>query len=346
MATVGGQNYTTLSDMKASLDPNGMPARIINTLALDNTILDDMPWVEANGITSHLTTQFGTIPAVGTRMINQGAAFNKAQTRQVTDVFALFEDNNFVDKELMAINGPIYRMNQDVAKIEGFRQAAATAFVYASVASDATKFNGLTSRYHTMTGAQKGNIQYQTVNCYTGSTPTSGSLTSMWLLAWGESNVHGVYPKGSVAGIEVLDRGMITIPDSQTPSCLLHGYVTNIAWRPGLAVPNYRSVVRLCNIDTTSNAGGIQTFETASDTSPDIVRWMVQSEVRLPQDIGGKKIWYCNDVVYGFLAANLNNKKNVYITRKELMDAQPILYVNGIPVHRVDAILNNESTVV
>jgi len=340
-AIVGGQNYTTLSDIKGSLDPNGMPARVINTLALDNTILNDIPFVEANGITSHLTTQAASIPVVGTRMINQGAPFNKAATRQVTDVFTLLEDNNFIDKELYNINGPAYRMNQDILKIEGFRQSAASIFMYGDSNADATKFNGLATRYHTMVGAQKGNIQYQTMSA--GGT-TSGSCTSAWLVAWGETNIHGIFPKGSIAGIETLDRGMLTIPDAG--GNLMHGYVTNIAWRPGLAVPNYRSVVRVANLDTSANVGGIGTFETTSDTAPDIDRWMVQAEVRLPENIGGNKIWYVNDTIYAYLAAYLNNKKNVYITRQELMDKQPQIYINGIPVHRVDALLSTESVVV
>ncbi len=44
---------------------------------------------------------------------------------------------------------------------------------------------------------------------------TGDTLTSIWLVSWGDNTVHGIYPKGSKSGLEHEDLGRLTVADEK-----------------------------------------------------------------------------------------------------------------------------------
>ena len=64
MATLNTNGYATLLDIAKRLDPNGKAARIAEVLTIDSPLLQDMPWVEANGADGHLITQRSALPSL------------------------------------------------------------------------------------------------------------------------------------------------------------------------------------------------------------------------------------------------------------------------------------------
>lgn len=334
-------NTVTLHDVRQRMDPNGMLAKVVEVLNLENYILEDIPWLEGNLPTGNETTIRTSIPTINTRSFNAGAANVKTTTRQVTDTCCILETNSEIDRDLLRIqNNPEgFRMSEDLGIAEAFRQAVANYIFYGDSYSSPEQFNGFAVRYSTMVGAQKGNIQYQTISA-------GGSLavnTSAWLVNWGETSVCGIFPQNTQAGLRVQDMGCIPITDASGNR--LWVYSTNIQWMPGLAVKNFRGVARVCNIDTTN----LQTFGTASDTSPNLVKFMILAQNRIPLQFQAGLCWYVNELVYSYLECMLASKNpgggQVYITRQELMNKPPQLFVNGVPVKKCDALLSNESTV-
>ena len=70
--------------------------------------------------------------------------------------------------------------------------------IYGSTAANPERFTGLAERFNTLntaTAASAGNV----VDAG-GATATN---TSMWLIGWGQNTVHGIFPKGGNAGLQV-----------------------------------------------------------------------------------------------------------------------------------------------
>ncbi len=64
---------------------------------------------------------------------------------------------------------------------------------------------------------------------------------SIWLVTFAPRKIYGVYPKGTKAGLESIDRGLTKNTDSVGS---LWAYETTHRWRCGLAVEDFRYACR------------------------------------------------------------------------------------------------------
>jgi len=336
--TLIGTNTVTLADIKARTDPNGLMSQVLEVLSLENQILADMRWMEGNLPTGNVSTQRSSIPKPGTRRLNEGATKHKSSSKQVTDTCCLMEDNSEIDEEVLALapNKEAYRKSEDAAFTEGFRQEVARLVFYGNSDAYETEFNGLDVRFNKLSTV-KTKPGYQII-----SAGGSGNVNaSAWLIdhdANGQG-MTGIYPKGSIAGLDTRDMGLLRLTDTNNNP--FYGYCTNFKYKPGIAVKNFRKVSRVGNIDTTA----LQTFGLATgDTSPALIQKFILAQNRI-HNKGGNAVWYVNELVYSWLQIMLMDKKNVYITRQELMGKAPQLYFNGDVVHMCDALLSTEATI-
>lgn len=336
MTTVA-TNTVTLSDILARQDPNGLMARVLEVLSLENQILADMRWMEGNLPTGNVTTQRTSIPTPGARRLNEGAGKAKSSTKQVTDTCCILEINSEIDEEVLALapNKESYRASEDAAFTEGFRQKVAQLVFYGNTDANEAEFNGLDVRFNKISTV-KNKPGNQII-----SAGGSGSVNaSAWLIdhdANGQG-VTGIYPRGSTAGLDTRDMGLLRLTDASGNP--FYGYCTNFKWKPGIAVKNFKKVARVANIDTTN----LQTFGSGSDISPLLIQKFILAQNRI-QDMSGNAVWYVNELLYSWLQIMLMDKKNVYITRQELMGKSPQLYFNGVPVRKCDALLSTEATI-
>jgi hypothetical protein len=332
MATLG-TNVLTLADIKSRQDPNGMMAKIVEVLNQENGIIDDIPWLEGNLPMGNQTTMRTSIPAPGIRGLNSGVAPGKSSTKQVVDTCCILEANSEVDKDIMKrANDPAgFRLQEDLAYAEGFRESAAKYLFYGDTNADPEQFNGLAVRFNSLAGAVKGNAAYQIVDAG-GAGATN---TSVWLVNWHEDVVTGIFPKGSNAGLNISDKGEQRVLDAAGNP--FYAYCTNMQWQLGLAVKNFKGISRIANIDTTTSALA----------NLDIVSLIINAKNKIPTSLmKGNSVLYVNDAVYNKIELSLINKNNVYITRQELMGKAPVLYVAGIPIKKCDALLSTESRIV
>jgi hypothetical protein len=159
----------------------------------------------------------------------------------------------------------------------------------------------------------------------------------MWLIVWGD-NIHGIYPKGSTAGLSRKNLGEQMIQNSDGSK--YQALVDHFKWDCGLAVNDWRYVVRI-NIDAedlTKNAG----------SGPDLIDLMAQAVDLIPNLNAGRPVFYANRTVRGFLRRQIMNKvasstlSIEQITRPNGAH-QHVPMFDGIPVRRCDALLNTES---
>ena len=321
----------TLADVARRLDRDGKIDKLAEILNQTNEVLDDMVFVEGNLPTGHKTTIRTGLPTATWRILNYGVQPSKSTTAQVTDTCGMLEAYAEVDKKLADLNGNTaeFRLSEDRAFIEAMNQQMAQTLFYGNVAVAPERFHGLAPRFGAMSGsASSANIL--------SAGGAGANNTSVWLVCWGENTVHGIYPKGSKAGLQHEDKGQVTLQDPGGGS--YEGYRSHYQWDIGLTVRDWRYVSRVANIDVTA-------LTKDAATGADLIDLMVQALELLPDLKMGRPAFYCNRTVRSFLRRQIANKKNVHLSMQEVAGKRVVAF-DEIPVRRVDQIINTESAVV
>lgn len=325
-----GDKWPTLLDV-ASRTENGKIAKtIVELLSETNEIIDDMVWVQANDGSGHKTTVRSGIPMGTWRKLNYGVQPTKTTTVQIKDACGMLEAYAEIDKSLADLNGntAAFRLSEDRGHLEGLNIQFADTLIYGNTDLDPEKFMGLAPRFSQISGAENGS------NVISGGGAGSDN-TSIWLIVWGPNTVHGIYPNGSKAGLSHRDLGEVTLEDANKGK--YQGYRTHYKWDCGLTVRDWRYIVRIANIDVSdlTKTGG---------TGADLVDLMIQALEIVPNLTSGRPAFYVNRTVRSFLRRQIVNKDNVMLSMDQVA-GKKVLTFDGVPVRRVDAILNTEATV-
>lgn len=324
--------YPTLLDVTKRLDPDGKIDVIGEILNQTNEILDDMVFKEGNLPTGHRGTIRSGLPTPTWRKLYGGVQPTKSRTVQITDSCGMLEDYAEVDKALADLNGntSAFRLSEDRAHIEGMSQKFATSIFYESELVTPEAITGLTPRFNSRSAENASNI--------IGSTTDNSDNTSMWLIVWGD-NVHGIYPKGSKAGLQMEDKGQVTIENIDGNNGRMEAYRTHYRWDVGLHVKDWRYVVRIVldQEDLVKNAA----------TGPDLIDLMAQATEMIPNINAGRAAFYCNRTVRGFIRRQIMNKTINTMTIEQITRPNgAMIHVptfDGIPIRRCDALLNTEA---
>ena len=332
MATLG-TNALNLMDWAKRLDPQGKTAEIVEMLAQTNEILLDMQWREGNLPTGHRTTIRTGLPTVYWRMINQGVPPSKSQTAQIDEQTGMLEAWSEVDKDLLKLNGnqASFRLSEARAFIEAMNQEMASTLFYGNVGIAQEEFTGLAPRYSAISGA--GNADNIIDAGGVGS-----DNTSIWLVAWGEDTVHGIFPRGSNAGLVHEDYGEQTVEVTNgIAGNRMRAFQERWQWKAGLVVRDWRYVVRIANIDVSDLAGG---------SPADLIDLMEAAEEIIPNELGGR-VFYMPRRVRRYLRKQFRADVSAGGgTTYENVTGRRTLMFGDTPVRRVDAILTTEARVV
>ena len=329
MATLSTNN-PTLADVAKRSDPDGKIDTIVELLAETNECLEDMTFLEGNLPTGHRTTIRSGLPGSTWRKLNYGVQPSKSTTVQVTDTAGMLEAYAEVDKALADLNGNTgsFRLSEDRAFLESMNQTMATTLFYGDTGTDPEKFMGLAPRYSSTSAESGDNII---------SAGGSGSdNTSIWLVVWGPNTCHGIYPKGSSAGLNHQDLGEVTLEDAAGGK--YQGYRTHYKWDIGVSVRDWRYVVRIPNIDISNLT------RDASGSSANLIDLMVQALEKVPNLGLGRATFYGNRTISSFLRRQITNANNVNISMDEVAGKR-VMTFDGIPFRRNDALLNTEAAV-
>lgn len=319
----------TLTDWATRLDPDGKLPVIVEMLNQDNEIMQDIPWIEGNLPTGHKHTIRTGLPTPTWRKLYGGVMPTKSETAPVTDACGMLEAYSEPDKEEVDLNGntAAFRLSEATAHMEGMSQTMASTIFYGDTDLYPERFMGLAPRFND-TSAQNG------ANIVLGDPSPSGSdNTSIWLIGWGEHSACGIFPKGSQAGLQHTDKGQVTVQLSD--GSRYEAYQDHYQWKGGLAVKDWRKVVRIANIDVSQlkhdAATGTKLFE------------KLAIAMELIHGMGNVKM-YCNRTISAYMRTQRNNTTNVRIGMNDAAGRR-VMDVDGIEVRRCDALLNTESTV-
>lgn len=326
---VKGTTALTLADWGKRVDPNGKIDKITELLSQTNPILMDMPFIEGNLPTGHRTTVRSGLPSATWRLLNYGVQPSKSTTVQITDSVGMLESYAEVDKSLADLNGNTneFRLSEDRAFIEAMNQQMAQTLFYGDTSVNPQQFMGLSSRYSSKSAGNGQNI------IDAGGTGTDN--TSIWLVVWGENTVHGIFPKGQKAGLNMEDKGQQTLRDANNNP--FEGYRTHYKWDNGLSLRDWRYVVRIANIDVSDLS--------VAGSAANIVSLMVKALHRIPNRGMGKPVFYMNRTVGQALDLQSLDKASLALSVKET-EGEFWTTFRGIPIRETDAILETEARVV
>lgn len=330
-----GNTVPTLLDVAKRMSPDGtgiMP--IAELLTQENEMLADMPWYEGNLPTgSRITTRTG-LPDVIYRKLNAGVPPSKSTTAQVDEACGIIEGRGQVDVDLAMLNGNTasFRLSESSAFIESMNQTMQRGVLYNNTDVTPESFLGLAPRFSTKTVANA-----QTANNVIDAGGTGSNLTSIWLVGWGPNTVHGIYPKGSQAGLVHKDLGEGDAFDANGNR--FRAFMDQYQWKCGIALKDWRYVVRIANIDVnalTKNAA----------TGPDIIDLMTQALEQIQSLTGVNPAFYVNRRIRSFLRRQTTNKVASGTLEYDNVAGKKVLAFGEVPVRRVDALLNTESALV
>lgn len=330
-----------LADWSKQLDPDGNIATVVELLNQLNEVTEDMIWVEGNGPTTHRTSVRTSLPSGTFRRFNEGVASTKSTASQVTDSMGMLEIYSDIDKSLADLNGNSakFRLNEDRAFLEGLVQQFAGTLFYGNTGANPERFMGLAPRYNTTSTGTS-----QTANNLISGGGSGSDNSSIWLVVWDELTCHGIFPKGSKAGLQMKDLGEVTI---LTNSSLdkMQGYRTHYKWDCGLTVRDWRYVVRVANIDISDLAGA---------SPADLPKLMSRAMARIPNMKMGRPAWYMNRTVKQWLdiqrtygpGTGTTQTTNSNVRRTLDQSDMKIFHdFGGIPIRICDQITNAEATV-
>jgi len=328
-----GSNVLTLVDWAKRLDPDGRTATVAELLAQTNEMLTDMLWMEGNLPTGHRTTVRTGLPTAAWRLLNQGTQPTKSRTAQIDEQTGILEDWSEVDIDLVMLNGNTaeFRLSEAVAHTEAMNQEMQQTFFFGNSTIDPEEFTGFSPRYSDTTADIGQNI-------ILGGGSGSDNA-SIWLVVWGPNTVFGIFPKGTRAGLVHEDLGIETVETTAgIAGNRMRAYRDRFQWKAGLAVKDWRYAVRIANIDISALVSQV--------SAADLVELMIQAIHRIPNMALGRPSFYMNRTVFEFLDIQ---RRNDVISggglKFENVDGRVIGFFRGIPIRKVDQLIETEATV-
>lgn len=325
--------YPTLLDLARRTDPDGRISDIIEILNETNEVLSDMVWQEGNLLTGHRTTIRTGIPTPTWRKMYGGVQPTKSLTAQITDTTGMLEAYAEVDKALADLNGntAAFRLSEDRPHIEGMSEEIASKIFYGNEGTTPEAFTGLSPRFNSSTANNADNV------ILGGGSGTDNA--SIWLCVWGPNSGFGIVPKGSTSGLQMEDKGQVTVENIDGLGGRMEAYRSHYRWDAGLCIRDWRYFVRICNIDRSA-------LTVDASAGANLNNLMFQAMERIPNMGSGRAVFYMDRG----LVTKLRQQSSALIKESSLTVAQlggvPVTMFQGVPIRRVDVLSPDEALVV
>lgn len=315
----------TLLDVAKRLDPDGSVADIAELLSETNEVLQDIPFIEANEFTGHKTTLRTGIPTPTWRLFNQYVNPGKSRTAQLTFNTGNMEAFAVVDVDLAKLNGntQAFRISEDKAHIIGMNEEFSATLFYGNEGSAPAEFTGLTPFFNSKTAESGANL------IDGGGVAGQTDCNSIWLVGWDSTTIHGIYPKGSQAGLTMTDDGIQTETDSNGGKRKV--YQTHYKWECGLVVRDWRYAVRIHSVD-------VSTLTKNAASGADLIDLMTQAVELLPSLNLVRPAFYVPRTIRSFLRRQIVSKVASSTLMMDEVSGKKVVSFDGIPVRRCDAL--------
>ena len=324
-------SHPTLLDLTSRLDKNGNVVPVIEMLSQTNEVLDDAVWLEANELTGHTTSVRTGLPSPTWRKLYGGVQPSKSTSVKVREGLGMLEDYAEIDKSLADLNGnsAAWRLSEERAFIEGFNQKLSGTIFYGNEATEPEAFTGLAPRFNDQAAVNGENI------LTSADTPDGTDNASIWVVVWGPNTAHMIYPKGSQAGLQIKDKGQITIENVDGAGGRMEAYRTHYKWDCGMVVRDWRYVVRI-NYD-------LEDVVASGATGPVLRDMLAKAMRRIPNLNMGRPAIYMNRDSLDKFDLQMNRDPLLQFKTQEEAQGKFVTRFRGVPIRRVDQLLSTEA---
>jgi len=325
-------NCVTLHDWAARFGAQNQLAmqKIVELQSKTNRILDVLPFKQCNEKTQETVPVRAELPEVAWRMINKGTIPGKSKSKTESFTCGGLEALAEIDEKLLQINGNsnAWRLSENVAYQEAMNQKMATTFFYGDEKVNPAGFTGLSAYYY-----DKTNQDAIWADQIIKAGGTGNSLTSLWMVGFGQDTVYGVFPEGTSAGFKYRDNGRVQLTDAAGGK--YWGYQSQYNWDMGVAVRDPRYVVRVANIDTTA---------LTADDADAFIEKLIQAYNQIENPDKCRMAIFANRKVKTYLDIVASKKNNVRLDI-DTFGGKKITHFWGVPILTCDDILNTESAI-
>ena len=339
MAAIG-QRLVTLADVAKS--KNNQIGKVAEVLVQENPMLQDIPYMEMNEGAIHKEDIRSGLPAIYYRKANEAIPASKTTTEERSFQAAHFESKSQIDaavaqrggKDRIAYN----RWNQAQGHIQAHAIEHAALTIYGSPVDSNRKVPGFFDVYSTLSTSEPTSKQVIDAG------GTGSDNMSILLVHWGERAVFGVYPAGTQAGLQRIDRSpgntqiQIQATDLNGNPGAFWGYEEDFMIDHGLVIKDYRQAGRIANIS-------LDALKTGTGAA-DIVDLMISLAYRIHSPSNGSGAWYVNRTIEAALHKQALTKvgAGAGLTFANYQGQQVLMFL-GRPVRRSDALLTSEARV-
>ena len=335
MATINLLN-PTLFDI-AAMPSNKDSADVINLLARATPELTDAVVLPCNKGLYHETLMQVALPSNGWGRMYKGIKTSKGLRQMVKDTTGFLEaaaevDTRIVDAIEKALEKASIREQEAKSHMESMGQTAGRAIFYANQLSDPDQMTGFAPRFATPS-AENGK---QLIN----GGGVGSDNASIWFISWDRDTCHLIYPNKGKAGLQRTNRGSVPVLDADNDTYFV--YREEFTWHLGLAVRDWRYVVRICNID-------VSELTVDAATGANLINLMTDAYYKHygRRIAKGRTYIYATTTIVKFLDYQARNTpKNLFLMFDNAgVNASEILKFRGIPIRETDSLLETESAI-
>lgn len=348
--TINNATVDTLPNWAKGRDPDSMKAaEVIEMLNQSNEIPNYLPWMTANAPFLQRTTARVELPTVSTRQLGQGIPMSTSRVDQFDDTMSIMDVFNEIDIKLAQGGGDVgqYRYNAGLPFYEALYQKFSNLFFYGNSNVVPSDFNGMATRYSTVTAANSANAQN-----VLDAGGTASANASIWLLTFSAKSLIGIFPAGSPAGLYHKDWGeQLNTVTAGYGGTVLPVYKDQYQWTCGITVPDWRWNVRIANIDVNNlvaESGAADLFKlmnkamfhVPSISYPPSTTGNPMSSISPP----GISVWVMNRTMQQMLSVQASNKVSNQLMWGDYQ-GRKIQMFQGMPIINTDQLTNTESQV-
>lgn len=337
-----GSKVLTMRDVQSGKLPDGTFDRdVVEMLAEEHPSLIDIPIVQCNDGSNHVSTIRTGIATAAWMQYYKGVPATKGSKKQVINSCGtcgtkiMFDRRQF-ERERAAGTGDDFLADEASQHGDALGNAAATALFYGDIKDNPLGINGLSksyAKYGSITSDDSVAANY-VINCK-GTNASTSALRSIWLVGWGTKSLHALAPKGTSFGLK---KGMISyqhVPDDD--GNLYEAGIQDLTFDIGLCIKDFRYACRLCNI---------QLDQALGSAAADYFDLALAATIR-PKHNGVRQYFYMSKKTWEIITrtmCKLTRQNAVTFGNLDQGGTEmPSLF--GRPVHTEDALEVNETEV-
>lgn len=325
---VSASTHPTLVDWANRENADKSIADIIEVAAQVNELLAYIPWVQCNDGSRHETTVRSGYSTPTWTSLYQFVQPSKSTTVKVYDSTGVMEDYSEISVKLAKRNGmsAAWMKSEEDGTVIGLNEEFMQTFFYGDQATEQEAFTGMSARYDSTSAENAINIIKE---------GAGDADTSMWLLSFGDRQLHGIYPDGFTMGLNYEDKGQVTDNDGSGGRLeLFRGFYQ---WACGISLRDWRSCGRIqfdYSALTKDAATGTNLYDALSK--------MITRTRR--GSVGARRVIAVNEGTLEFLRLQAKYGTASSTLRREEMAGQMVETIDGIPVVLCDALRYDEDS--